>query len=80
MQVGGGSRPIARQLAEVMLPPDMEEANPAVVAMMTALPFGLAAGWMLLLAKSSQKSGARMLAQGLCSVINAIVSCVKNYL
>ena len=31
----------------------------ATVALLTVLPFGLAAAWMLLLAKSSQKSGAQ---------------------
>ena len=31
----------------------------ATVALLTVLPFGLAAAWMLLLAKSSQKSGVQ---------------------
>lgn len=33
-------------------------SSSATVALLTVLPFGLAAAWMLLLAKSSQKSGA----------------------
>lgn len=40
-----------------MLPPPDAEGDAALVALLTALPFGLAAGWMLLLAKSSQRFG-----------------------
>lgn len=56
-QVGTKSSPVARKLSEVMLPPPEANENAALVALLTALPFGLAAGWMLLLAKSSQRTG-----------------------
>lgn len=51
------SSSVARRLAEVILPTEGAEGNAALVALLTALPFGLAAGWMLLLAKSSQRTG-----------------------
>ena len=56
-QVGARSSKVARELSEVVLPPPEAEGNAALVALLTALPFGLAAGWMLLLAKSSQRTG-----------------------
>ena len=57
LQVADFSKAAARQLAEVLLPPEAAEGGAAIVALLTALPFGLAAGWMLLLAKSSQMTG-----------------------
>ena len=48
----------ARELAQLQLPGDVpSEGKAATVALMTALPFGVAAGWMLLVAKSSQRCG-----------------------
>ena len=48
----------ARELAQLQLPGDVpSEGKAAMVALMTALPFGVAAGWMLLVAKSSQRCG-----------------------
>ena len=50
----------ARELAQLQLPGDVpSEGKAAMVALMTALPFGVAAGWMLLVAKSSQRCGER---------------------
>ena len=50
----------ARELAQLQLPEDVpSEGKAAMVALMTALPFGVAAGWMLLVAKSSQRCGER---------------------
>ena len=50
----------ARELAQLQLPGDVpSEGRAATVALMTALPFGVAAGWMLLVAKSSQRCGER---------------------
>ena len=58
-----GSRGVSRELAELQLQLPGEavesEENAAMVALMTALPFGVAAGWMLLVAKSSQRMGER---------------------
>ena len=56
------SRGVSRELAELQLQLPGEvvesEGKAAMVALMTALPFGVAAGWMLLVAKSSQRMGA----------------------
>ena len=49
----------------MMLPPPDAEGSAALVALLTALPFGLAAGWMLLLAKSSQHFGEGHVPPGL---------------
>lgn len=38
-------------------PRNVSQASDAHVALLTALPFGLAAAWMLLLAKHSQATG-----------------------
>lgn len=60
MQVDApGSRGVSRELAELQLPGEAveSEGKAAMVALMTALPFGVAAGWMLLVAKSSQRMG-----------------------
>ena len=53
-------RGVSRELAELQLPGAAAESEgkAAMVALMTALPFGVAAGWMLLVAKSSQRMGA----------------------
>ena len=55
------SRVVSRELAELQLQLPGEavesEGKAAMVALMTALPFGVAAGWMLLVAKSSQRMG-----------------------
>ncbi|CAL5219790.1 g1695 [Coccomyxa viridis] len=55
------SRGVSRELAELQLQLPGEavesEGKAAMVALMTALPFGVAAGWMLLVAKSSQRMG-----------------------
>jgi len=53
------SRGVSRELAELQLPGEKVagEGKAAMVALMTALPFGVAAGWMLLVAKSSQRRG-----------------------
>ena len=59
------SRGVSRELAELQLQLPGEavesEGKAAMVALMTALPFGVAAGWMLLVAKSSQRMGALLL-------------------
>ncbi|BDA42609.1 Putative tartrate transporter [Coccomyxa sp. Obi] len=69
--VGTKSSPVARKLSEVMLPPPDAEGNAALVALLTALPFGLAAGWMLLLAKSSQRFGERRLHSSIPFLVGA---------
>lgn len=51
----GGEAAVLGLAAEV--PRDVSEASDAHVALLTALPFGLAAAWMLLLAKHSQATG-----------------------
>lgn len=56
---------VTRELSEVelSLPAGDEviieesDSSAAYVALMTALPFGLAAAWMLLVARSSQRTG-----------------------
>lgn len=65
---------VSRELAELQLPGEAQvpgEGKAAMVALMTALPFGVAAAWMLIVAKSSQRTG-RLLPvvctlSGLCS-------------
>ncbi|KAK9909692.1 hypothetical protein WJX75_006123 [Coccomyxa subellipsoidea] len=69
--VGTKSSPAARKLSEVMLPPPEANENAALVALLTALPFGLAAGWMLLLAKSSQRTGERRLHSSIPFLVGA---------
>ena len=61
-----GSRGVSRELAELQLPGEVveSEGKAVMVALMTALPFGVAAGWMLLVAKSSQRTGGFPLLPG----------------
>ena len=63
-----GSRGVSRELAELQLQLPGEvvesEGKAVIVALMTALPFGVAAGWMLLVAKSSQRTGGFPLLPG----------------
>ena len=64
-----GSRGVSRELAELQLQLPGEvvesEGKAVMVALMTALPFGVAAGWMLLVAKSSQRTGGLVLLLGI---------------
>jgi hypothetical protein len=57
-----GSGAVSRELAELALPVEAtSEGKAAWVALMTALPFGVAAAWMLTVAKSSQRTGAQLM-------------------
>lgn len=50
--------PPAESDATAEVPHDANMASDSHVALLTALPFGLAAAWMLLLARHSQATGA----------------------
>lgn len=52
---GRAAGPLLGLVAEA--PRDVSATSDAQVALLTALPFGLAAAWMLLLAKHSQATG-----------------------
>ena len=63
------SRAASRELVELQLPGEKVagEGKAAMVALMTALPFGVAAGWMLLVAKSSQRRGTLLPTVGIAT-------------
>jgi len=59
VQMGEAKRSTARELVELSLPAYVVAEESVVwAALMAAAPFGLAAMWMLGIAKSSQRTGA----------------------
>jgi hypothetical protein len=57
--MGETRSPLTRKLSGVELSgaEARNNSNVALVALLTVLPFGMAAAWMLLIAKSSQRTG-----------------------
>jgi hypothetical protein len=71
-----GSSAVSRELAELALPVEASsEGKAAWVALMTALPFGVAAAWMLAVAKSSQRTGVQLFMLLICWVCCLKTSC-----
>ncbi|KAK9816765.1 hypothetical protein WJX72_004884 [[Myrmecia] bisecta] len=88
-QMGHELVPSARELAEIILLPSEEGAehhplgrprvSEAVVALLTALPFGLAATVMILVAQHSQKSGERRLHTTIPFAIGSVALACLGY-